>query len=80
MAGVVRNWREQQPTNSHGAVGWKVFIQHKGGDSADKQESLLGFHGFTYRLMQSGIEEGLHDHANKEHVIYVISGREALLR
>ncbi len=73
MAGVIRNWRDQQPANSHGAVGWKVFTEKREGPS-DVQQSLLGFHGFTYRMMQPSIREGLHDHANKEHVIYVIRG------
>ena len=24
---VIRNWRDQDPANSHGAVGWKVMMQ-----------------------------------------------------
>jgi len=29
MAGTVRHWTEQEPANSHGAVGWKVFVEKR---------------------------------------------------
>ncbi|MBM3934045.1 MAG: cupin domain-containing protein [SAR202 cluster bacterium] len=42
----------------------------------EKQQVLVGggIHGFTYRLLQPGMEEPLHDHNDKEHVVYIIKG------
>ena len=74
---VIRNWRAQEPANSHGAIGWKILVQRSEKDSpADYEKSpLVGIHGLTYRLLQPTMVEPAHTHAAKEHVYYIIKGR-----
>ena len=72
---VIRNWRDQDPANSHGAVGWKVMMQLGTTPGRTYEEAPLnGIHGVTYRLLQAGKTEPAHAHAAKEHVYYVVSG------
>ena len=49
---VIRNWRDQDPANSHGAVGWKVMTQAGVNPNRTYEEAPLnGIHGITYRLL-----------------------------
>ena len=72
---VIRNWRDQDPANSHGAVGWKLMMQLGTNPGRTYEEApLIGIHGITYRLLQAGKTEPAHSHEAKEHVYYVING------
>ena len=76
---VIRNWRDQDPANSHGAVGWKVMMQLGTNPGRTYEEApLIGIHGITYRLLQPTKEEPPHTHAAKEHVYYIVSGTGAV--
>ena len=72
---VIRNWRDQDPANSHGAVGWKVMTQAGVNPNRTYEEApLTGIHGITYRLLQPTKAEPPHTHAAKEHVYYIVDG------
>ena len=76
---VIRNWRDQDPANSHGAVGWKVMMQLGTNPGRTYEEApLIGIHGITYRLLQPTKAEPPHTHAAKEHVYYIVSGTGAV--
>lgn len=78
-APVIRNWRDQDPANSHGAVGWKVMMQLGTNPGRSYEEApLIGIHGITYRLLQPSKAEPPHTHTAKEHVYYVVSGAGAV--
>ncbi len=73
---AIRSWRDEEPRNNHGAVGWTVFsekgrFEHK----TVREAPLEGFHNLTYRKLQPGKAEVAHDHEAKEHVYYVLEGR-----
>ena len=69
-----RNWRDQEPANSHGAVGWKILTE-RGEGRPYEVSPLVGLHGLTYRMLQAGMVEPAHSHEAKEHVYYIIKGR-----
>ncbi len=73
-AGVIRNWRDQEPANSHGAVGWKVLTERGRLDRPYEVAPLLGVHAITFRMLQPSMTEPAHSHDAKEHVYYVIKG------
>ena len=73
-AGVIRNWRDQEPANSHGAVGWKVLTERGRLDQPYEVAPLLGVHAITFRMLQPSMTEPAHSHDAKEHVYYVIKG------
>ena len=70
----IRNWRDQEPANSHGAVGWKILTE-RGEGKPYETAPLVGLHGITYRMLQAGMVEPAHSHQAKEHVYYIIKGR-----
>jgi len=70
----VRNWRDQQPANSHGAIGWKILTE-RGEGKPYALSPLIGLHGLTFRMLQAGMVEPAHTHEAKEHVYYIIRGR-----
>ena len=75
----VRNWRDQQPANSHGAIGWKILTE-RGEGKPYALSPLIGLHGLTFRMLQAGMVEPAHTHEAKEHVYYIIRGRGKVQR
>jgi quercetin dioxygenase-like cupin family protein len=73
--GVIRNWRDQEPANSHGAVGWKILTERDLNGLPYEIAPLKGIHGITFRMLQPGKKEPAHVHDTKEHVYYITKGR-----
>ena len=71
---LIRNWREQEPANSHGSVGWKILTERHD-DKPYEIAPLVGLHLLTFRMLQAGMVEPAHSHEAKEHVYYIIKGR-----
>ena len=72
--GVIRNWRDQEPANSHGAVGWKILTERGRYERPYQVAPLVGVHSITFRMLQSSMTEPAHSHDAKEHVYYIIKG------
>ena len=66
--GVIRNWRDQEPANSHGAVGWKILTERDLNGLPYEIAPLKGIHGITFRMLQPGKKEPDHVNDTKEHV------------
>ena len=58
----IRNWRDQEPANSHGSVGWKVLAE-RSENKPYEIAPLVGLRLLTFRMLQAGMVEPAHSHA-----------------